>query len=79
MLASEVDRAGNKLFADTPSTMMRRDDKSGDPTNGRAGWKIGDEFGTNQSDNLARELCKEKAATLAMQRATQPIADIRLF
>jgi hypothetical protein len=79
MLASEVDRAGNKLFADTPSTMMRRDDKSGDPTNGRAGWKIGDEFGTNQSDNLACKLCKEKAATLAMQRATQPIADIRLF
>ena len=79
MLASKVDRAGNKLFADTPPTMMRRDDKSGDPANGRAGWKIGDEFGTNQSDNLVRELCKEKAATLAMQRATQSIADIRLF
>ena len=79
MLAGEVDRARNKLFADTPSTMMRRDDESSDSTNGRAGWKIGDEFGAHQSDNLACELCNEKAATFAMQRAMQPIAYLRLF
>ena len=79
MLASEVDGAGNELFADTAPTMMGRDDESGDSTNRRTGWKIGDELGAHQSDNLAFKLCKEKAATLAMQRATQPITHIRFL
>jgi hypothetical protein len=66
MLACEVAHAGKKPFTDTPATMMCRDDEPGDSANRRAVWEIGDEFGANQSDDLACGLCKEKTASVVV-------------
>ena len=66
MFACEVGRAGNKLFIDTLATMVCRDDETSDSANCRAVWEIGDEFGANQADDLARLLCNEKTASVAM-------------
>ena len=66
MFACEVRRAGNKLFTDTLATMMCRDDETSDSANCRAVWEIGDEFGANQADDLARRLCNEKTASVAV-------------
>jgi len=66
MFACEVGRAGEKLFTDAPATMMCRDDETGDSTNRRAVWEIGNEFGGNQADDLACRLCKEKTASIAL-------------
>lgn len=77
--ACEIGRAGNKLFTDTLATMMCRDDETSDSANGRAVWEIGDEFGANQADDLARLLCNEKTASVAVKRATEAMADIRFL
>jgi hypothetical protein len=66
MFACEVGRAGKKLFTDTLATMMCRDDETSDSANGRAVREIGDEFGNSQTDDLARRLCHEKTASVAV-------------
>ena len=77
--ACEVGRAGNKLFTDTLATMMCRGDETSDSANCRAVWEIGDEYGANQADDLARRLCNEKTASVAVWRATEAMADIRFL
>jgi hypothetical protein len=77
--ACEVGRAGNKLFTDTLATMMCRDNETSDSAKGRAVWEIGDEFGANPADDLARLLCNEKTASVAVKRATEAMADIRFL
>ena len=52
IFACEIGRPGKKLFTDTLATMLRRDDETSDPANRRAVWKIWDEFGANQADDL---------------------------
>src|SRR5262249_19074594 len=79
MFACEFGRAGKKLFTDTPTTMMCRDDETSDSANCRAVWEIGDEFGANQADDLACRLCNEKTASVAVQRTTEAMPDIRLL
>src|SRR5262252_7323050 len=79
MFACEFGRAGKKLFTDTPTAMMCRDDETSDSANCRAVWEIGDEFGANQADDLACRLCNEKTASVAVQRTTEAMADIRLL
>jgi hypothetical protein len=79
MFACEIGRPGKKLFTDTLATMLRRDDETSDPADRRAAWKIRDEFGTNQADDFACRLCKEKTARVAAERVTQAMAHVRLL
>ena len=85
--ACEVGRAGNKLFTDTLATMLQRRGYrtaafvSAFTLDSRFGLDAGFDVYDDgfDADDIARLLCNEKTASVAVKRATEAMADIRFL
>jgi hypothetical protein len=78
MPACEVGNCGEQLLTDTSASMRRQDDKSRNSAYRRAIWKIGDQFGTDQADDITCRLRNETATGVVVQRMFEAFLDIRL-
>jgi hypothetical protein len=78
MPACEVGNCREQLLTETAASMRRQDDKSRNPANRRAIWKIGDQFGTDQTDDITCRLRNETATGVVVQRMIKAFLDIRL-
>src|SRR4029077_8960332 len=78
MPSCEVGNGREQLPTKTAASMRRQDDKSRNSANRGAIWKIGDQFGTDQADGIARRLRNETATGVVVLRTIEAFLDIHL-